>query len=115
MMARGATTAAAAGATHGQFFGLDPAHATQVVNCGQDDVAGQGGTQGDVVEGGRALIEGLENRVQRSNATHKNRLPIWKTATAATHATESCKAMPKIVQRTPISRFWAASVATHGV
>ena len=48
-------------------------------------------------------------------AGHQKSRPIWKTATASVQATTSCIATPKIVQRRPISRCWAARVATHGV
>ena len=50
--------------------------------------------------------------LQRAHASAE---PIWNTATASSHAIASCIATPVAVQRLPIWRFWAASVATHGV
>lgn len=57
----------------------------------------------------------LDRSKHGADAAAHSRDPIWKMATATTHATLSCRATQKAVQRMPISRRCAASVATHGV
>lgn len=114
-MGERARPAAAAGATGHHLPGLEPSHPPEVVDGGEDDVAPEAGPRGDVVEGGRAPLEGLEHRVERSDAAHQNNRPTWNTSTAASQATVSCTPTPNAVHRAPISRRWAARVATHGV
>ena len=56
-----------------------------------------------------------DSRKDVAHDAHVSATPIWKTATASSHAMASCMTTPTPVQRVPIWRFWAASVATHGV
>lgn len=112
-------SAASTGAAHRQFLRVDAPHATQVVDARLHHVPVETRPLGDVVQTAGTVGEGRHDGAQRTRLrrgpTHQNNLPIWKTATALTQAVTSCMQMPKTVHLRPISRFWAASVATQGV
>jgi hypothetical protein len=86
-----------------------------------DDVPIQAAAPGHLVEGPGTGLELGEHRPERAGPSegltgcHGISRPTWNTPTAITQASTNCIPIPIAVQRIPISRRCAASVATHGV
>ena len=108
-----AIAATAGGAADRERAFLGASQPDQLIGGGPDDVHPQPGPPGHLGQRPGAVLQGVQDGGHRSGYHH--RLPTWKTSTASPHATANWIAMPNRVQRPPISRHWAARVATQGV
>ena len=91
-----------------------------MVHGGIDDVRRQSGMPRQLTSAADPGADGGQDEVQRlgpglTRQGHPTSLAIWKTTTESTQATANCMPTPNAAHRTPISRFWAARVATQGV
>ncbi len=110
---RRAPTTTCIGAPRGKHPGIHPTDPSQMSHRSCHDIPVDPGTRGDLPHRHRATLDRVQHLPQW--ATHAHNLPVWKTATANTHASASCKTNPKSVHLMPTSRRCAAKVATHGV
>lgn len=111
---RGARAAPAVRTADRERPRLDPAEPHEVVDGGGDDVAREPSARAHLVQRGDSALERREHRRQ-GPSVHQNNRPTWNTRTDSTQAAISPIPTPSTVHFIPISRFWAANVATHGV